>query len=113
ASPIASPPSFHPITAEPVVPPPTVNPAVAPLRDSAVAARGRADRTGAGKVNVPAWTIAETMLQSADQAAVAGDQTRATNGYSGAIEQYRKAGHQATTMHAETKRLIEQFRPVV
>ena len=88
-------------------------PAVAALRDSVLAVRGRAERAGAQKNTVPSWTIAETMLASADQAVRAGDQTRATSVYSGAIDQYRKAGREAAILRSEAEQLISRANTAV
>src|SRR3989442_9820393 len=87
-------PAPAPATPAPLRPPAGVAPAAAPagalpavsaLRDSALAARGRAERAGALKNTVPSWGIAETIVAAADQAVRTGDQTRATSMYSGAI----------------------------
>jgi predicted Ser/Thr protein kinase len=117
AAPPIAPPVPAPVSATPTVvatvPPPSVNPAVSALRDSARAARARAVKVFAMKNNVPAWLLAETILQTADRAVAAGDQPRASPAYSNAFEQYRLAARQADTMRSETARLVARVTPVV
>ena len=102
-----------PLGVAPAVAPAGALPAVAALRDSALAARGRAERAGALKNTVPAWGLAETMLATADQAVRTGDQTRATSMYSGAIDQYRKAGREAGVLRDEAAQLISRASTAV
>ena len=86
---------------------------MAALRDSVLAVRGRAERAGAQKNTVPSWAIAETMLASADQAVRAGEQTRATSMYGGAVDQYRKAGREAVVLRSEAEQLISRANTAV
>ncbi len=102
-----------PLGVAPAAPPAGALPAVAALRDFALAARGRAERAGALKNTVPAWSLAETMLATADQAVRTGDQTRATSMYSGAIDQYRKAGREAGILRDEAAQLISRASTAV
>ena len=97
----------------PAAPPAGALPAVAALRDSVLAVRGRAERAGAQKNTVPSWAIAETMLASADQAVRAGEQTRATSMYGGAVDQYRKAGREAVVLRSEAEQLISRANTAV
>ena len=97
----------------PAAPPAGALPAVAALRDSVLAVRGRAERAGAQKNTVPSWNIAETMLASADQAVRAGEQTRATSMYGGAVDQYRKAGREAVVLRSEAEQLISRANTAV
>ena len=53
------------------------------------------------------------MLAAADQAVRAGDQTRATSTYSGAIDQYRKAGREAVVLRTEAEQLISRASTAV
>ncbi len=121
----APPPPSPPATPAPLAGPPAdvapgggalpagVLPAVAALRDSVLAARRRAEHAGALKNTVPSWTIAETMLGTADRAVRTGDQTRATSMYSGAIDQYRKAGREAVAMRNEVQQQMSRASTAV
>jgi serine/threonine-protein kinase len=94
-------------------PPPTIlNPAVASLRDSALAARSRAERAGAMKNNVPAIAIAEAMLQTSDGALRNGDQPRATSGYQGAIGQYHRAVQETQALRTDVLKLRDRATTV-
>ena len=100
----------------PVLPPPTAQPvslAVSARRDSALAARDRAERAGAIKNNVPAIILAETMFQASEQALQAGDQTRALRGYVEAEVQYGKARDEARAMDREAQLMVRRVTPVV
>jgi eukaryotic-like serine/threonine-protein kinase len=94
-------------------PSPAVNPAVAAFRDSALAARERAVRAGALKNNVASWAVGETMVQTADQASAAGDQTRATIVYGRAITQYRAATREAQGQRADVEQQLARVTPLV
>src|SRR5206468_5986634 len=85
------PPSAVPAASGDTGAPRGLNPAIQALRDSAGAARARALRAGALRNNVPSMLVAETMWQNAEGAARRGAVTRASTGYQGAAEQYRKA----------------------
>jgi len=102
-----------PADVAPAALPPGVLPAVVALRDSVLATRRRAEHAGALKNTVQSWTIAETMLGTADQAVRTGDQTRATSMYSGAIDQYRKAGREAVAMRNEVQQLMSRASTAV
>jgi eukaryotic-like serine/threonine-protein kinase len=93
--------------------PAPLNPALASRRDSALAARERARRTGAIKNNVPSLTLAETVLQNAERALRAGDLAHAATGYVGVIPQYAKAQDEATTLRRDAEQAIARATPVV
>lgn len=90
-----------------------LNPALAALRDSAFAARDRAQLAGAMKNDVPALLLAETILRTSEQAVSAGDVARASNGWREAVLQYRRAREQADTLRAEAARMVERVTPIV
>jgi len=102
-------------TAEPAGPalPAGLNPALAALRDSAVATRARAEAAGAVKSGVPAALLAETMLETADRRAAAGDLARAAQGWRESVAQYRTAVRQADAERNLVATLIERVTPVV
>jgi hypothetical protein len=120
-SPPAAPATPGPVAAPPVATGPPAPapapagalPAVKTLRDSVLAARSRAEHAGALKNTVPSWTVAEAMLASADQAVGAGQQTRATSTYSGAIDEYRKAAREAGVVRNEAELLISRASTAV
>jgi len=120
-SPPAAPATPGPVAAPPVATGPPAPapapagalPAVQTLRDSVLAARSRAEHAGAQKNTVPSWTIAEAMLATADQAVGAGQQTRATSTYSGAIDEYRKAAREAGVVRNEAELLISRASTAV
>ncbi len=93
--------------------PPGTNSALVALRDSALAARRRAQRSGAMKNNVRSVVLAETMLQTAEQARRRGDQARASSGYLGAVPQYKQAQAEALRLRAEARSALERATPVV
>jgi hypothetical protein len=82
-------------------------------RDSALAARARAQLDGATKNNVPALTVAEAALQNAEHRIRLGDRTHATNSYLTAIGQYALAERQAKALRREAEAVIVRARPVV
>jgi serine/threonine-protein kinase len=92
---------------------PPVSLALSARRDSALAARDRALHAGALKNNVPAMVLAETMFQVSEQALVAGNQSRALNGYVAVLEQYRKAEGEARVLQQEAAQMVQRVTPVV
>ena len=104
-----------PVFSAPAPPPdlPPVSLAVSSRRDSALAARDRAERAGAIKNSVPAIILAETMFQASEQALQAGDQTRALRGYVEAATQYGKARDEARAMDREAQLMVRRVSPVV
>ena len=93
--------------------PANLNPALVAQRDSALAARGRAQRAGAMKNNVPSLLLAEAMVQTAERALRTGDLARAASGYLSAIPQYRKAQTEAEGLRQDAEQAIARTTPVV
>ncbi len=93
--------------------PANLNPALAAQRDSALAARGRAQRAGAMKNNVPSLLLAEAMVQTAERALRSGDLARAASGYLSAVPQYRKAQTEAEGLRQDAEQAIARTTPVV
>lgn len=93
--------------------PAPLNSALASRRDSALAARERARRSGAIKNNVPALSLAETALQNAERALRTGDLAHAATGYVGVIPQYAKAQEEAATLRRDAEQAIARATPVV
>jgi serine/threonine protein kinase len=90
-----------------------LNSALASLRDSVYAAKNRAEAAGAVKNNVPSWPLAETMLQGADEAVTGGAQSRATQLYSGALDQYRRARREVDSLRVVALRLYDRGKRLV
>jgi eukaryotic-like serine/threonine-protein kinase len=120
ANAVLAPPVFIPPA--PLVPqgitPPTVTEApvsmaVSRQRDSAFAAQERAAAAGARKNSVPAWILAESMLEASERALQAGDQSRAIRGYAEAVTQYTRAREQARLMDREARQMVQRVAPVV
>jgi predicted Ser/Thr protein kinase len=82
-------------------------------RNSARAARARAQLVGATKNSVSALALAETALQNAEHQIRLGDQSHATNSYLTAIGQYALAERQAEALRREAEAVIVRARPVV
>ena len=82
-------------------------------RDSALAARGRAQQAGAMKNSVPALALAEAALQNAERGTRVGDLAQATSSYLTAISQYAVAARQAEALRREAETVIVRTRPVV
>src|SRR3989440_12270645 len=82
-------------------------------RDSALAARIRAQQAGAMKNSVPALALAEAALQNAERGTRVGDLAQATSSYLTAISQYAVAARQAEAMRREAEMVIVRTRPVV
>src|SRR2546427_9669072 len=82
-------------------------------RDSALAARGRAQQAGAMKNSVPALALAEAALQNAERGTRVGDLAQATSSYLTAISQYAVAARQADALRREAETVIVRTRPVV
>jgi len=100
----------------PLAAPPTAAPvslAVSTRRDSALAAHDRALNAGAGKNNVPAMILGETMFEASDQALRVGDQSRALSGYVEAARQYVRAQAEARAMEREAQHMVQRVSPVV
>jgi serine/threonine-protein kinase len=93
--------------------PTPLNPALASRRDSALAARERARRSGAIKNNVPSLTLPETMLQNAERALRTGDFAHAASGYGGVIPLYAKAQDEAATLRRDAEQALARATPVV
>jgi hypothetical protein len=93
--------------------PPHLNAAVLAQRDSALAARDRAQRAGAMKNNVPTLNLAEAVLQNAERALRSGDVARAASGYLSAIPQYRKSQTEGEGLRVEAEQAIARATPVV
>jgi serine/threonine-protein kinase len=93
--------------------PTPLNPALASRRDSALAARERARRSGAIKNNVPSLTLPETMLQNAERALRTGDFAHAASGYAGVIPLYAKAQDEAATLRRDAEQALARATPVV
>jgi eukaryotic-like serine/threonine-protein kinase len=93
--------------------PPHLNPALLAQRDSAIAARDRAQRAGAMKNNVPTLILAEAVLQNAERALRSGDVARAASGYLSAIPQYRKSQTEGEELRVEAEQAIARATPVV
>jgi hypothetical protein len=89
------------------------NPALAALRDSALAARARAAATGALTAQTRSALLGETMLETADRRAAAGDLARATQGWREAVTQFRLAQREAAQERAAVARVIARVTPVV
>ncbi|HYL54234.1 MAG TPA: serine/threonine-protein kinase [Gemmatimonadales bacterium] len=90
-----------------------LNPALLAQRDSALAARDRAQRAGAMKNNVPTLILAEAVLQNAERALRSGDVARAASGYLSAIPQYRKSQTEGEELRVEAEQSIARATPVV
>ncbi|HYT72121.1 MAG TPA: serine/threonine-protein kinase [Gemmatimonadales bacterium] len=90
-----------------------LNPALVAQRDSALAARDRAQRAGAMKNNVPSLLLAETMLHAAEHAVRSGDLAHAATGYLSAVAQYRTALGEAEALRQEAEHAIGRATPVV
>ena len=90
-----------------------LNTALVAQRDSALAARERARRTGAMKNNVPALMLAEAVMQTAERAVRTGDLARAASGYLSAIPQYAKAQGEAEGLQRDAQQAIDRATPVV
>ena len=90
-----------------------LNPALVAQRDSALAARERAQRAGAMKNNVPSLILAETVVQNAERALRTGDLARAATGYLSAIPQYAKAQAEGEALQRDAEQAIARATPVV
>jgi serine/threonine-protein kinase len=93
--------------------PTPLNPALASRRDSALAARERARRSGAIKNNVASLTLAETMLQNAERALRTGDLAHAASGYAGVIPLYTSAQDEAARLRRDAEQALARATPVV
>jgi eukaryotic-like serine/threonine-protein kinase len=115
--PVAPPPAPQPggLAAPPPIPEggAPVSLAVSLPRDSALAGRERAVAAGALKNSVPAWILAETMFQAAEQALQAGDQSRALRGYVESVPQFSRARDEARAMDREAQQMVRRVGPVV
>src|SRR5437660_1722062 len=110
---VASPPASAARAPTPGTVPTHLNPAVAALRDSAFAAQARAQQVGAMKNNVAAAPLAETLLETGERAASAGEEVRATSRYTSAIAQYRVAVRETDSLRADTKQRLDRTTPLV
>ena len=112
AAPLAPPTAtLDQLIAEPL--PGGLSPALLQPRDSALAARGRAQQAGAMKNSVPALALAEAALQNAERGIRVGDLAQATSSYLAAIGQYMVATRQAEALRREAEAVIGRTRPVV
>src|SRR5213594_3697108 len=112
AAPLAPPTAtLDQLIAEPL--PGGLSPALLQPRDSALAARGRAQQAGAMKNSVPALALAEAALQNAERGIRVGDLAQATSSYLAAIGQYMVAARQAEALRREAEAVIGRTRPVV
>ena len=110
-SPAAAPLPLDQLIASPL--PGGLNPALVAERDSALAARHRAERAGAMKNNVPSLLLAETVLQTAERAVRGGDLAHAATGYLSAVAQYGKAQDEAEALRREAEQAVARATPVV
>src|SRR5437667_240165 len=99
------------LIAEPL--PSGLRPTLLQPRDSALAARGRAQQAGAMKNSVPALALAEAALQNAERGIRVGDLAQAASSYLTAIPQYAVAVRQAEALRREAETVIVHTRPVV
>ena len=99
------------LIAEPL--PSGLRPTLLQPRDSALAARGRAQQAGAMKNSVPALALAEAALQNAERGIRVGDLAQAASSYLTAIPQYAVAVRQAEALRREAETVIVRTRPVV
>jgi hypothetical protein len=90
-----------------------LNAALTAQRDSALVARGRAQRAGAMKNNVPSLALSESVLQNAERALRSGDLAHAATGYLSAVAQYRNAQSEAGALRREADQAIRRATPVV
>ena len=90
-----------------------LNPALASMRDSVFSARTRAEAAGAMKNNVPSWLVGESMLQGAEQAVSTGSVSRASAGYSAALDQYRRARREADSLRADAAHVYDRAKTVI
>ncbi|HEV2751747.1 MAG TPA: serine/threonine-protein kinase [Gemmatimonadales bacterium] len=90
-----------------------LNLALLAQRDSALAARDRAQRAGAMKNNVPSLILAEAVLQNAERALRSGDVARAASGYLSAVPEYRKAQSEGEELGQDAEQSIARATPVV
>jgi serine/threonine-protein kinase len=93
--------------------PANLNPAIVAQRDSALAARTRAQRAGAMKNNVPSLLLAEAVMQTAERALRTGDLPHAASGYLSAVPQYAKAQAEADRLRQDVEQAIARATPVV
>jgi serine/threonine-protein kinase len=93
--------------------PGTLNPAVSALRDSALAARWRAESAGAIKNRMRPALLGESLLETADRLAASGDVANAAPGWREAVTQFRFAVRQAAAVRDTVAVLIERATPVV
>src|SRR3989454_775530 len=112
AAPLAPPTAtLDQLIAEPL--PGGLSPALLQPRDSALAARGRAQQAGAMKNSVPALALAEAALQNGERGIRVGDLAQAASSYLTAIGQYAVAVRQAAALRPEPETVIVHTRPVV
>ncbi|MGH7569689.1 MAG: serine/threonine-protein kinase [Gemmatimonadales bacterium] len=90
-----------------------INPALSALRDSALAARDRAERAGALKNGVRAALLGETLFQNGDRSLLDGDVPGASTGWREAVGYYRTAQREAEALRRETVDLIGRATVVV
>ena len=93
--------------------PPNLNAALVAQRDSALAARARAQRAGAMKNNVPSLLLAETVVLTAERALRTGDLGHAASGYLSAVPQYAKAQAEGQRLRQDAEQAIARATPVV
>ncbi len=93
--------------------PAEINPALSALRDSALAARDRAERAGAIKNGVRAALLGETLFQASDRSLQDGDIPGASTGWREALGYYRTAQREAEALRRETVDLIGRATVVV
>jgi len=93
--------------------PAEINPALSALRDSALAARDRAERAGAIKNGVRAALLGETLFQTSDRSLQDGDIPGASTGWREAVGYYRTAQREAEALRRETVDLIGRATVVV
>src|SRR2546426_2696129 len=111
-APLARPPAtLDRLIAEPL--PSGLRPTLLQPRDSALAARGRAQQAGAMKTGVPALALAEAALQNGERGIRVGDLAQAASSYLTAIGQYAVAVRQAEALRREAEMVIVRTRPVV
>ncbi|MDP3910950.1 MAG: hypothetical protein Q8Q14_11225, partial [Gemmatimonadales bacterium] len=73
----------------------------------------RAIAVGALKNNVPSMILAEGMFQTAEQALLGGDQSRALQTYVSVVPQYTRARDEARALERDAQRTLQRVTPVV
>ena len=72
-----------------------------------------AAKAAAMKNNVPSWLVGESMLQGAEQAVSTGSVSRASAGYSAALDQYRRARREADSLRADAAHVYDRAKTVI